>query len=378
MKRPKAKAPTPDPRQSPSIEPAKATAAPQAPAKTEQAAAAPTRERTLRDRLGAAIPDFKETEAETETPPPFGRAKRLASDDEAVDLDAAMPSQGDGGASSIRSRLGMGLDAEPDAPDDLVAAARRAAQAAALRAEGRGGRRSSNPLPGSAAEQPGRRKRSFLIIAAAVLLVLSALLLYSRLGSRPEPAAPEIEQITPAPSEGSGEDMTAPDTDGAAPAAEPEKSGSWEPKPNMNENPSDSAASGDHGLHRDGQVFRRPRAPDAGERADPRAAAGFAEAVGHGRDAVGRDLLHRGSVLRPHSAAQRAKPAQLPLPPEALGPLPLREAAAKGDAAAQYAIATRYAEGVGTKADPKEAAKWLEHAAAAGLAPGPVPPRRHV
>ncbi|WP_158008006.1 peptidoglycan-binding protein [Methyloceanibacter superfactus] len=47
----------------------------------------------------------------------------------------------------------------------------------------------------------------------------------------------------------------------------------------------------------------------------------------------------------------------------------MREAAAKGDAAAQYAIATRYAEGVGTKADPKEAVKWLEPAAAAGLAP---------
>jgi localization factor PodJL len=363
----KAKAPAPVP-QSPSIEPAKATAAPQAPAKTEQAAAAPTRERTLRDRLGAAIPDFKETEAETETPPPFGRAKRLASDDEAVDLDAAMPSQGDGGASSIRSRLGMGLDAEPDAPDDLVAAARRAAQAAALRAEGRGGRRSSNPLPGSAAEQPGRRKRSFLIIAAAVLLVLSALLLYSRLGSRPEPAAPEIEQITPAPSEGSGEDMTAPDTDGAAPAAEPEKSGSWEPKPNMNENPSDSAASGATGF--------TEMAKSSGGRVPPMPASELTpEPQLASLKPSGMAVMPSGvtfSIEDPSfgpTAAHTAKPAQLPLPPEALGPLPLREAAAKGDAAAQYAIATRYAEGVGTKADPKEAVKWLEQAAAAGLAP---------
>ncbi len=179
-------------------EPAGAKAAPRAPAKTDRAAEAPVRERSLRDRLGASIPDFKETE----TPPPFGRAKRLATDDEAVDLDAAPPRRaGDAQAPDIESPMTAGLGTDIDAPDDLVAAARRAAQAAALRAEGRGGRRSSSPLPGSgpSADQPGRRKRSLLIVAAAVLLVLSAVLLYTRLGSKPEATAPEIEQITPAP-----------------------------------------------------------------------------------------------------------------------------------------------------------------------------------
>jgi localization factor PodJL len=355
----KAKAPTPTP-------------APQAPVKTEQATEAPVRERSLRDRLGASIPDFKETETETETPPPpFGRAKRLASDDEAVDLDSGMPGRGDdSAASSLRARMGMGPDAETDAPDDLVAAARRAAQAAALRAEGRGGRQSSSPLPGSAAsgEQPGRRKRSLLIIAAAVLLVLSAVLLYSRLGSRPEATAPEIEQTTPAPSDGT-DDLTVPGTEGDAPTAEPEKSGSWEPMPGIDANPDDSAASGTTGFTEmaksSGQV---PPMPASELTPQPQLAS--LKPAGVSAMPVGVTFSIEDPAFGPNGTqGSTAMPAQLPLPPEALGPLPLREAAAKGDAAAQYAIAIRYADGVGTSADPKEAAKWLERAAAASLAP---------
>jgi localization factor PodJL len=62
-------------------------------------------------------------------------------------------------------------------------------------------------------------------------------------------------------------------------------------------------------------------------------------------------------------------PAKLPLPPEALGPLSLRQAAASGDSRAQYAIALRYAQGQNTAQDLTEAAHWLERAASAGLAP---------
>jgi localization factor PodJL len=62
-------------------------------------------------------------------------------------------------------------------------------------------------------------------------------------------------------------------------------------------------------------------------------------------------------------------PTSLPLPPPDLGPLPLRQAAAQGDARAQFAIAFRYAEGHGTPQNLTEAARWLERAASAGLAP---------
>jgi localization factor PodJL len=70
-----------------------------------------------------------------------------------------------------------------------------------------------------------------------------------------------------------------------------------------------------------------------------------------------------------NAAEGLAVPAKLPLLPKSLGSLALREAAAKGEPEAQYAIAIRYAEGSGTKRDPKEAARWFERAASAGLAP---------
>lgn len=64
-----------------------------------------------------------------------------------------------------------------------------------------------------------------------------------------------------------------------------------------------------------------------------------------------------------------AMPGTLPKLPEAIGPLPLRQAASQGNAIAQYIVAIRYADGKVIKRDLKEAARWLEWAANAGLAP---------
>ena len=370
-----AKAPTPQAAK-PS-EPAGAKPAPQAPAKSDHAGEPPVRERSLRDRLGAAIPDFKETE----TPPPFGRAKRLTSEDEAIDLDAAAAPRRAADVQAPRKGgpMAAGLDAETDVPDDLVAAARRAAQAAALRAEGRGGRRSSKPVLGSGAseDQPGRRKRSLLIVAAAVLLALSALLLFTRLGSKPEATAPEIEQITPVPSDGT-DDMTAPIDE--APAAAPEKSGSWEPMPDIGENPADSAAGGGMGAAGFTEMAKSSsrrlssgrvssgHTPMPASELTPEPQLASLKPTGPSAMPPGVTFSIEDPAFGP-TAPQVAAPAQLTLAPAALGPLAMREAAAKGDAAAQYAVAIRYADGIGTKADPKEAAKWLERAAASGLAP---------
>ncbi|ODS00423.1 hypothetical protein AUC69_00695 [Methyloceanibacter superfactus] len=315
----KAKAPAPVP-QSPSIEPAKATAAPQAPAKTEQAAAAPTRERTLRDRLGAAIPDFKETEAETETPPPFGRAKRLASDDEAVDLDAAMPSKR-WRASSIRSRLGMGSMRNPMRP--TISWRRRAVRRRPRRSGPKDAADAGRPilcgqrrraagapqalLPDHCGRRPSRAERAPTLFAP-------------RLAARAGRARDRADHAGPERGQRRGHDRSRHGRRG--PRGRAREVGIVGAEAEHEREPVGQRRERDLGLHRDGQVFRRPRAPDAGQRADPRAAAGFAEAVGHGRDAVGRDLLHRGSVLRPHScpycqtgatsaAARGARPASL-------------------------------------------------------------------
>jgi localization factor PodJL len=71
----------------------------------------------------------------------------------------------------------------------------------------------------------------------------------------------------------------------------------------------------------------------------------------------------------PTTGAIAAAPEQFDLPPDALGPLPLRQAAADGDAKAQFEIAAIYTEGRAIEASPEEAAKWYERSAAQGFVP---------
>ncbi len=79
------------------------------------------------------------------------------------------------------------------------------------------------------------------------------------------------------------------------------------------------------------------------------------------------------AALAPATAAPAAEPAaakpQIALPDAAVGPMALRQAAAGGDADAQYEVAVRFTEGYGVKQDVAEAAKWYRLAAAQGLAP---------
>jgi localization factor PodJL len=57
------------------------------------------------------------------------------------------------------------------------------------------------------------------------------------------------------------------------------------------------------------------------------------------------------------------------LPPEGAGPLELRQAAANGDARAQFEIGAIFTEGRAVAQDHAEAAKWYERAAAQGFVP---------
>jgi len=56
------------------------------------------------------------------------------------------------------------------------------------------------------------------------------------------------------------------------------------------------------------------------------------------------------------------------LPPATVGPYSLRLAAAQGNAAAQFEVASRIAEGKRTDKDMKEAAQWYQRSAASGFA----------
>ncbi|MBU1305637.1 MAG: SEL1-like repeat protein, partial [Alphaproteobacteria bacterium] len=62
-------------------------------------------------------------------------------------------------------------------------------------------------------------------------------------------------------------------------------------------------------------------------------------------------------------------PVNFDMPDEAVGPEPMRQAAADGDARAQFEIAAIFAEGRAVKQDYAEAAVWYERAAAQGFVP---------
>lgn len=71
----------------------------------------------------------------------------------------------------------------------------------------------------------------------------------------------------------------------------------------------------------------------------------------------------------PMNNSNAAAQAQYELPPEAVGTQALRQAAADGNAAAQFEVASRLAEGRGLEAKPEMAVTWYQRAAAQGLAP---------
>jgi localization factor PodJL len=62
-------------------------------------------------------------------------------------------------------------------------------------------------------------------------------------------------------------------------------------------------------------------------------------------------------------------PVKVELPPDTIGPLDLRQAAANGDARAQFEVAAIYTEGRAVPEDLKTAAVWYERAASQGFAP---------
>jgi localization factor PodJL len=334
---------------------------------------APPKDSSPRNRLAAAIADLDDSEAA----PYFGRAKREPLEDKPFDLDAKPPR---------RETVKKLADAEYDVPDDLVAAARRAAQAAALKAEERSGGSRVRRLPGdanvsSAVELPSRRKRSFLIICAALLLALSALLLYGRLRSKPEPevTAPATEQSAPAPS--------APSQGSAAPGAEESAPPAAEPKAETPPATPDSselqqeidASPADNDVGDVGQSgnftevakssYRNASATEPLPQAQPAALVVDDKPKLPPGVVFSVEDPNLGSQAAAGQAAPALMPSSLPLPPPDLGPLSLRQAAAQGDARAQFAIGFRYVEGQGTPQNLTEAARWLERAASAGFAP---------
>jgi localization factor PodJL len=73
---------------------------------------------------------------------------------------------------------------------------------------------------------------------------------------------------------------------------------------------------------------------------------------------------------RANEVTPAASSKQTSMPPALIGPYSLRNAAARGNPAAQVEIASRYAKGTGVSKNLKKAAEWYHRAAAQGFAPG--------
>jgi len=105
---------------------------------------------------------------------------------------------------------------------------------------------------------------------------------------------------------------------------------------------------------------------------DPSAAQGFTApgdqpmpaAVGAANDVAATDPANLADGVEPLES-----PVQVELPPDNIGPLELRQAAANGDARAQFEVAAIYTEGRAVPEDLNTAAVWYERAASQGFAP---------
>lgn len=248
------------------------------------------------------------------------------------------------------------------AANDFLAAARRAAQAAA-----EGGSRqepyyNTAPQPGFAdssarfsAEEDGEGGRRKLLIGVTASFVLLALLAgaYVMLRGGSTPTAPAITQGT---SQGTAQQGN---TEGPAPTVLEGKEPGTE---NPEASPEGTGASGDATSGTaapeassgtatpDEALVPAPKAPAAKPATSPATATPAGTAS-----------------LTPAEPAAAAPSKPVETAPVEPAKVTLMDAATRGDAAAQYEVGLRYANGEGVPQDMAEAAKWFERAAKQGL-----------
>ncbi|SHL53634.1 localization factor PodJL [Roseibium suaedae] len=236
----------------------------------------------------------------------------------------------------------------------------------------------------------GGRKRALLFAAAAVVLALGTLQVFravtggsdtgadllaeapmeqmegaqdlaeaqGELPAVPSDTASDLASLSP--ESGSSESLT-PEVPAAqsqlpAPAETPMAAPSAGPVPApMAQNP---AALADAGAV----------APSAGTAENPQAPLAFSSPSAT-PGSFGTAPVQPGSSFSSEDPGVLSASLEAALPPEDVGPLALRKAAAGGDAAAAFIIGVKYTEGEGITADLAEAAKWYQKAADKNLAP---------
>ena len=251
--------------------------------------------------------------------------------------------------------------AEPEEKPNFIAAARRAAQAAAAAPPERATRADRAAARGNAAETPSR-KRKLIMAVAAVLILAGGMRIALHMFQDNGPG------VASQPAEEASSPAVVPQTDLSreppqsgplvlpVPSAAPETTPVTPPEKPQSAVPSAPATTSPEVV--------------------PPAVPGRQSALHDPFDITG--TLPRRPVSPPPSAAPAATaiiaPATAPgaiaekLPATIGGPV-LRAAAMAGDAAAEFEIATRFADGHGAPTNNEQALHWLELAAKQGLAP---------
>jgi len=270
-------------------------------------------------------------------------------------------------------------------PEDVTDRAFEAEEAAVLPGD--------RPAP-EAPPSSGGRRRAILYTAAAVVLLIGTLQVFRLASSGPE----EGNQVASTAQE---TQVTAEAVPAAAPAEATAPAGSQAP------NATETAQAENRGADSGPEVSSRgvtaqaapppvaeappadvpavAAAPAAPVATDPVAATDTVRAAAaNGVAAPETDLAFAppsgvsASFGEPPADAAGFKPAEAgnapsnliaSLPPEGVGPMALRSAAASGNPAAEFLVGVKYTEGNGVPPDLSKAAVWYQKAADKGLAP---------
>jgi localization factor PodJL len=286
-------------------------------------------------------------------------AERIAASEAAVDFvkAPAIPEQG--------------------AKPNFIAAARRAAQAAAAAPSERQARGESAAIGASQAEKPSRLRK--LIVAGAAVLI-AGVFLHVALRMFQDRATPNNSPDTPpaAPAQGAAPPAVLPESDSSktAPQSGPlilPVPGTQSPTAPVTTPTTPSASTPGASLG------PAPTVPPSAMPAPPAAAPPVPQrqsSLPYSADITGslpRRVPPPYQAQPPASIALEQAPAAPAMVsgklPATIGGPKLRAAAIAGDAAAEFEIANRFADGRGVPQSDGEAVRWLELAAKQGLAP---------
>ncbi|HEY4203717.1 MAG TPA: tetratricopeptide repeat protein, partial [Xanthobacteraceae bacterium] len=301
-------------------------------------------EPTPHSPINAALPPDHPLEPGTHLPArTLSPSERIAASEEAIsDLPSSAPTQ-------------------PASASSFIAAARRAAQAAAnIPASAKPGRAATlnESIRAAAKGSPITSKiRSLLVGASVVVIVLGSFrMAMSLMEGGSTPPKPVAERTAPAASSSS--------SDRKSEMAPP--SSMTSPMP-IDRQTLNAPQSDDEFADGDETDMASPQPPAAAATTSPNSPLPPATP-----DVTGSIPNQRDGAATMAAPATTTATIQIPSSeklPDGIGGPTLRSAALKGDPAAAYEVATRYAEGKGVTANLDEAAKWYDRASQGGIVP---------